>query len=200
MKPSRAGSVALVGGALALDFVNTAGGRGTAEPIEHLQAPGHVVEWATHAGAIPATHAERLHTATAREEGLLREAIALRETIHRIGSALAQGTEPDPRDLDALRRTAQETLQAGLLVRRADGSYGFDFKSSPGTAMLLGPVAWSAIDLLASGDFARLKQCPGHGCGWLFYDRSKNNSRRWCDMAVCGNRSKAKRHRERDER
>lgn len=40
----------------------------------------------------------------------------------------------------------------------------------------------------------RLKRCENPRCGWLFVDRSRNRSRRWCEMATCGNRAKAKRH------
>jgi predicted RNA-binding Zn ribbon-like protein len=66
-------------------------------------------------------------------------------------------------------------------------------------ATVLGPIALSAVDLFRGGQFERLKQCPGPSgdCGWLFFDRSKNNSRRWCEMSVCGNRVKVRRHRER---
>jgi predicted RNA-binding Zn ribbon-like protein len=193
MTPSRAGSVSLVGGVLALDFANTAGGRGTGATIEHLQAPHHLVEWAAHAGAIPADAAARLHGAVGPD--LLREALALRETIHRIGAMISQGGSPDAADLAFLKDRAQHALSGARLAPSGVG-YAFDFSRAPAATALLGPVAWSAIELLAIGEFIRLKQCPGHDCGWLFYDRSKNNSRRWCDMAVCGNRSKAKRHRE----
>lgn len=50
----------------------------------------------------------------------------------------------------------------------------------------------SALSLLAGGAAKKVKICPN--CNWLFLDRSRNASRVWCDMAVCGNRSKAKRH------
>lgn len=53
-------------------------------------------------------------------------------------------------------------------------------------------TAHSALRLLAADQVQRLKIC--RNCGWLFIDRSKNRSRRWCDMAVCGNRAKASRH------
>ncbi|OCP01380.1 MULTISPECIES: CGNR zinc finger domain-containing protein [unclassified Ensifer] len=53
-------------------------------------------------------------------------------------------------------------------------------------------TAHSALSLAANPEPDRLKICPN--CGWLFLDRSRNRSRTWCDMAVCGNRSKAKRH------
>jgi predicted RNA-binding Zn ribbon-like protein len=53
-------------------------------------------------------------------------------------------------------------------------------------------TAWSALSLLAGGELRRLRICGN--CGWLFVDRSRNGSRLWCDMAVCGNRQKASRH------
>lgn len=53
-------------------------------------------------------------------------------------------------------------------------------------------TAHSALSLAASPEPERMKICPN--CGWLFLDRSRNRSRTWCDMAVCGNRSKARRH------
>jgi predicted RNA-binding Zn ribbon-like protein len=200
VEPSRAGSVALVGGALALDFTNTAGGRHMPDPIEHLQEPRHVVEWAVHAGALAGATAKRAHAAVARggaeAQRLLREAVSLRETIYRIGSEIAEGGAAKADDLEVLKRFAQKALGPAALARGADARYRFDFSSAPVDIALLGPVAWSAIELLETGDFERLKRCPGHDCGWLFYDRSKNNSRRWCDMAVCGNREKVKRHRD----
>ena len=53
-------------------------------------------------------------------------------------------------------------------------------------------TARSALLLIARPEPERLKICPN--CGWLFLDRSRNRSRAWCDMAVCGNRVKASRH------
>jgi predicted RNA-binding Zn ribbon-like protein len=51
-------------------------------------------------------------------------------------------------------------------------------------------AALSALYQTAAGTQARLKTCPS--CDWLFVDKSKNGSRVWCDMAVCGNRQKAR--------
>jgi predicted RNA-binding Zn ribbon-like protein len=60
-------------------------------------------------------------------------------------------------------------------------------------------VARSAEELLLSGDPRRAKECPGPdgGCGWLFYDESKNASRRWCSMEGCGSQAKMRRYRSR---
>ncbi|MGO7208714.1 CGNR zinc finger domain-containing protein, partial [Rhizobium ruizarguesonis] len=62
--------------------------------------------------------------------------------------------------------------------------------ASPGS--LAAATAHSALRLIAMPDPERMKICGN--CGWLFIDRSKNRSRAWCDMAVCGNRTKANRH------
>jgi predicted RNA-binding Zn ribbon-like protein len=94
-------------------------------------------------------------------------------------------------------------MGSGELKPQPGGGYRLDFAAAPPEAAITGPLALSALDFLATADFSRVKQCPGHGpgndCQWLFLDVSKNNSRRWCDMATCGNRSKSKRHRSRRE-
>ena len=54
-------------------------------------------------------------------------------------------------------------------------------------------IARSAADLLTSGDHDRIKECASTTCEWVFLDRSRNRSRRWCDMSDCGNRAKARR-------
>ncbi|MBN1859137.1 CGNR zinc finger domain-containing protein [Candidatus Bipolaricaulota bacterium] len=54
-------------------------------------------------------------------------------------------------------------------------------------------LARSAADLLTSDERDRVRRCAGPDCGWLFVDISRNHSRRWCDMADCGNRAKARR-------
>jgi predicted RNA-binding Zn ribbon-like protein len=62
---------------------------------------------------------------------------------------------------------------------------------------LLVPPAHAAADLLAHGDPALVRNCAGPACTLRFYDRTKAHQRRWCSMAVCANRAKARAHRER---
>ena len=80
----------------------------------------------------------------------------------------------------------------------------FDFDSATdGDEISLDKMIWavarSAADLLTSADLKRVGVCAGEGCGWLFFDTSKNNSRRWCAMEDCGNRAKARRHYQRSQ-
>jgi predicted RNA-binding Zn ribbon-like protein len=62
---------------------------------------------------------------------------------------------------------------------------------------ILSLVAQSAAELLTGEWVKRLGVCDAHGCLWLFIDKSRNRSRRWCDMADCGNQDKVRRFRER---
>lgn len=56
-------------------------------------------------------------------------------------------------------------------------------------------IAASALSILAdSRELERVRLCPGHDCGWLFLDETKNARRKWCLMEVCGNRAKSSRH------
>jgi predicted RNA-binding Zn ribbon-like protein len=60
-------------------------------------------------------------------------------------------------------------------------------------------VAHAAVDLLCETDLTHLAMCPAEegGCGWVFLDRSRNRSRRWCTMEACGSFAKARRLTER---
>jgi len=62
-------------------------------------------------------------------------------------------------------------------------------------AELLDPLAAAAADLICNQDFRRIRACAGPACVLLFLDRTKAHARRWCSMAVCGNRVKAAAHR-----
>lgn len=62
---------------------------------------------------------------------------------------------------------------------------------------LLQPVAQAIADLLCHADFTQVRQCEGTGCTLWFLDVSKGHKRRWCSMAICGNRAKVAQHRAR---
>lgn len=81
-------------------------------------------------------------------------------------------------------------LLANLLARLSEVFAAYSTVADPCPVDLA--TARSALGLIASHETERLKVCPN--CEWLFIDRSKNRSRTWCDMAVCGNRAKARLH------
>jgi predicted RNA-binding Zn ribbon-like protein len=178
-----------VGGALVLDFVNTrdewlraAGWR------EFLHGYDDLIAWSE----LDAGVAVDSDTAAAVHAG----ALALREGLHGLFAAVAAGRAPATADLEVVNaswRALQTRPQLGAGLR-------VEWTAAPDRP--LGPVLASAAELLAHGPLDRLRECPGPDgtCGWLFLDRTRNRSRRWCSMAVCGNpakmRARAARRRE----
>jgi predicted RNA-binding Zn ribbon-like protein len=197
LSPSRAGSLDLIADDLALDFANTESGRGFPSHENHLREAEHVAQWLKHAKALPAEDADWLAKQVSRRADLaadlLAQAVALREAIHDIGAALGRRKKAPEASLAALsalhaRFVAQAALAPGVLSCR----WRWSVRAAPVEAAL-GPIALAAVRLFTEGDFHRIRECGGHACGWLFYDRSKNNRRRWCEMEVCGNRAKQRR-------
>jgi predicted RNA-binding Zn ribbon-like protein len=195
--PSRAGSLDLIADDLALDFANTESGRGFPSHQNHFRGAGNVVEWLRHAKALPVEEADWLRKRVGERADLaadlLAQAVALREAIHDIGAALGRHAKPPEAALASLsalhaRCVAKAELAPGALSCR----WTWSVRASPVEAAL-GPIALAAVRLFTEGDFHRIRECGGHACGWLFYDRSKNNRRRWCEMEVCGNRAKQRR-------
>jgi predicted RNA-binding Zn ribbon-like protein len=118
---------------------------------------------------------------------ILRRAQNLREGLF----ALFSGGSASQDGLKTLNAEIRRT-SAQLHVARERGTFALTW--DPGSR-ILGPVVLSAIDLLASSDLKRVHVCAGAGCEFLFLDKSRTHRRRWCSMAVCGNRAKARRHR-----
>jgi predicted RNA-binding Zn ribbon-like protein len=196
--PSRADSLALVGEEIAFDFTNTSSGRGWPTHQEHLQSAKNVVDWAQHARLIGPADAEWLRAAVAADpqlgQRLLLRALELRETIYVTAVEVAAG-RPAPREgMEALARTHAGCLACAKLSPFEDRYvWSWAPKENPVEAVL-GPITLSALTTLTQGDLSRIKQCQGEKCGWLFFDTTKNRSRRWCEMEICGNRAKQRRH------
>jgi predicted RNA-binding Zn ribbon-like protein len=82
--------------------------------------------------------------------------------------------------------------------RREDGSYARTFVTvGDAFAGLMVPIVDAAADTLVTGSLDRVRRCADGRCPRVFLDTTKNGRRRWCDMATCGNRAKAQRHRDR---
>jgi predicted RNA-binding Zn ribbon-like protein len=199
--PSRAASLPLIGSDLAFDFTNTASGRGTPARQEHLRAPEHVVAWSRHAKLLTPEDGDtaRALIAARPELGrkLLTRALELRETIYRIGSAIAHDDTPAAADTDALARIHAACVASAKLAPFR-GNFVWSWRPADGLVeAILGPITLSALTLLVQSDVSRIRQCAGDHCGWLFFDTTKNKQRRWCEMEVCGNRAKQKAHRAR---
>lgn len=162
-----------VGGALALDVANSVILRfDPTRSVDRFAEPDNLAAFPCAAMAFSAERALFGSLEPVRPENV-SDFIRLREAIDRYFRALVSGLDD--------RLNLANLLEATAAMLRV----------APSDLAIEAATAHSALRLLASGT-DRLKIC-GH-CGWLFLDKSKNRSRNWCDMAVCGNRVKASRH------
>src|SRR5216683_2784994 len=180
----------LVGGRLCLDFCNTIRDR-TGDPEERLLDYPELVGWGWRAGILNAEEAARLKRTARRNPTeavvVLERSLALREALHSIFLAVRGGRRPRPAHLETLNGELGHALARSQVVS-AEGAFTWVWAEG-GRALdsMLWPIARSAADLLTSGELEAVRQCSGRACGWLFLDTSRNRTRRWCDMRICGN-------------
>jgi|HubBroStandDraft_6_1064221.scaffolds.fasta_scaffold123880_3 predicted RNA-binding Zn ribbon-like protein len=186
----------LFGGHVALDFANTLDFRYDPERfIDLLSSYERLLAFFQQTGIITAKHVRKLLANTSESEArrTLRRAIELRETIYFLFLSVLSGRRARSAYLRAFNRFLEDarvpekvTWQKRSLVRT--------YRDFAGTA---GGPLWAVVDaaanLLTSPDCLRMRECSEKTCRWLFLDQSKNHSRRWCDMKLCGNRAKARR-------
>jgi predicted RNA-binding Zn ribbon-like protein len=186
----------LVGGDLALNFVNTIHDWTVPDSRDYLAGFNDALQFGEESGAL--SRAEARRQAGRLATGELRRLRDLRGRLKRIFRAVTTDHTPAAADLDDLVRQAAEAAGAARLV----GSRGQVVRQidadAANRATLRFRIVEAAIALLTSARLERLKSCPS--CGWLFLDMSKNRSRRWCDMATCGSIEKARRYYRRTRR
>ncbi len=186
------------GGELCLDFANTVGSHNSDHPSEGVPSYADLLAWTRQAKLISSREETELLRAAsgqpAQAEAVLARARQLREAIFRTFMATTTGKAPAAEDLTIVNSEVAEAYQHAR-VARAGAGFSWQW-AGEGLALdrMLWPVARSAADLLVSGNLGRVRNCANATCGWLFYDTSRNNSRRWCDMSDCGNRAKVRRH------
>jgi predicted RNA-binding Zn ribbon-like protein len=122
----------------------------------------------------------------------LRRALDVREALRRLALA-NNGGAADPRAAAVL----EEAAERGRLVIRFDAGEARLEPASRSVDGALADLVGIVHTAMADGTWSRLKACRRDVCHWLFYDRSRNRSAVWCQMAVCGNRVKTKAYRER---
>jgi predicted RNA-binding Zn ribbon-like protein len=191
----------LDGGHLALDFVNTLGGThedGPQPHDEHLRSYDDLVAWSVRVGTLRANAAERLVRGAAshprQATRTLAEAIELRERAYAVLRSIVDGRPPPQRELARLLEDEREALRHARLAP-GGSAFSWRWEEDDDLRLPLWPLAHGAVELLTEGPLDRLKLCDR--CRWLFLDRSKNRSRRWCSMEECGLAVKKRRYVER---
>lgn len=180
----------------ALDFCNTRAGWDSPTPKEYLTSYAHLAIWTRECGLLrPASAGELLRsaqTAPAEARSVLDRTLQLRSAAYRIALGAVSTS-----DFDLVGRAVSSATSAAALRPSTE-------RPGPVAAWVLAEdrldapfhaLAGQLDDLLCSPLSAAVAACPGAGCGWLFADPRRR--RRWCDMAVCGNRAKARRHAQR---
>jgi predicted RNA-binding Zn ribbon-like protein len=189
------GTYKLVGGRVALDFVNTVSWPGSDRGHDWLDRPANAVRWAVAAELVMADDgtAERLATRherhpveAARSLGRLHE---LRADMTAVLRPLAHGERPPAATVERLNAHLGR-----LCARRRIDPDVLDWTWGPVDKLddLHGRLVADAAAIVTQADHSRLGHCPS--CDWLFFDTTRNRSRRWCDMNDCGSRDKALRY------
>ena len=173
----------LVGGHLVLDLVNTVAWRlDDRRRVDRLADLVNLRRWLTASGLDPSDRVMDVRSAVALQDALVQ----CRETAYAVLHPLAVGAEPGVEDLAVLRELVEDAVRKASLVSSRPLTWRAD--------TIADRMRLSVWRFFEDEDLNRLRQCDDGDCGWLFLDRSKNGSRRWCSSADCGNRARARRH------
>jgi predicted RNA-binding Zn ribbon-like protein len=200
--PSDRRSFVFVGDRLWLDFVNT-------DDIElgvrrdALRDFGTMLEWLAAVGVID--HDRRIAIMRRAEQQPAGASASLLDA-RRVRSALRALAEHGNGSIDSrteavaeINRVLGRSAGTRRLELSADGIYTRNFVAGGDAfAALMMPIVDDGADSLIAGELGRVRSCSDPRCRRVFLDSTKNGRRRWCDMATCGNRAKAARHRARE--
>jgi predicted RNA-binding Zn ribbon-like protein len=185
-----------IGGNLALDFANTVHTFGLPDPRDEWRSAADVIVWAGRAGALSRAECHALGRATAANPRIARLVLSrsrsLRRLVYDIFAGAAETGQPPHQVLVRFNALFSEVMWRTEIVQR-DGRYavvpvaGLD----PSTR-LTSAIVRAAAELLTGPDIGRVRQCGDAYCSWLFVDTSRNGSRRWCSMELCGNRARVR--------
>jgi predicted RNA-binding Zn ribbon-like protein len=186
----------LVAGNLALDFANTLDYRYDPDRlIDLLPNYERFLAFCRQSGVITGAQMRKLLDGLSESDSqrVFEEVIEFREALYFLILSAVQDRRPDESHLRALNRilAGARALDEVVWHKRR-----FDRRSRDITERPDGPlrqIVDAAVGLITSSDIDHVRECGEKTCRWLFLDRSRNHTRRWCDMQLCGNRSKAKR-------
>jgi predicted RNA-binding Zn ribbon-like protein len=180
------------------DFVNT-DDLENGFPLERLPTLGDALSWFVQRGVIHIEGAQRLGRQSDADPGSaardLARIHAVRGALREVADAIVDHRPPQAGALDTVNR-ALHARQVIELVPSSDGCVAVDHRHvgdpiDDALARLCDPL----VTELTGGTPERIRICDNDRCRWVFYDTSRTGRRRWCDMATCGNRAKAARHR-----
>jgi predicted RNA-binding Zn ribbon-like protein len=187
-----------------LDFLNSLA-TPVDEEVDWISDGEGLLGWLEQAGMVPgeALAAMRAQFAPAEFDAVAEQARALREWFRgfvrkRKGRPLTAG---DLRELAPLNQLLERDERYGEIVAAgADSEAAFELRAKrrwKSLESLLMPIAEALAKLVCDEDFTHVKACEGPRCTLMFADHTRGHARRWCSMAICGNRAKVAAHRAR---
>jgi predicted RNA-binding Zn ribbon-like protein len=189
---------------LGLDFLNSVA-TPVDTPVDWLDSGDGLLKWLAQAKLVPPNALDELKARAmpAELDKVADQARALREWFRKfvakhMGRHLPLKALAELGPLNELLQCDQTFSQ--ISRRRERGSDRFELRAirrwrSPETLLL--PIAEALAKFVCEEDFARVKACEGHSCTLVFADHTRGQARRWCSMAICGNRAKQAAHRNR---
>jgi predicted RNA-binding Zn ribbon-like protein len=185
-----------IGNYLCLDFINTEAAEG-GESIELLGGFDELVHWFVQARVLDASKAEEISErwgGGSEAERVFGRALDFRAGLRQMVERIMRGKAVSPSVIVQINELLRHQLGYAIL-KRVRGGFEKQLQSEFKEPVdLLWPVAESACDLLCYADLSLIKRCENEACVLVFYDTTKNHSRRWCSMSACGNRMKVAAH------
>lgn len=184
----------------ALDFVNTLDWRfRESGPEELLETYTDLVQFAVQSTLVSSAQANwllRLRDARVNQRTLTASKV-LRETCATLFYGKVDQKPPADKSIHRIHEFLSKARECQRLVW-TEGKIGWTWGTTRDPELPLHAIALSVFQLLSSDKLAKSRACLNPECRWLFLDTSKNQSRRWCDMKLCGNRMKARRYKARN--
>jgi predicted RNA-binding Zn ribbon-like protein len=187
-----------------LDFLNSVA-TPVDEQVDWISDGAGFLAWLEQAGLVPraALEALRIHSTTAELDEVAGQARNLREWFR--GFVRKRRGRPlvarNLRELEPLNQLLERDNHHGAIVANPSGdATTFELRASrrwESPESLLMPIAEALAKLVCEEDFTHVKACEGPKCTLMFVDHTRGHARRWCSMAVCGNRAKVAAHRQR---
>ena len=193
------GPFVFLGERLWLDFVNSDASATDADALHDFES---LVEWLEVARVIDTDRAlgmrRRAQQQPAGASAAVVDARRVRVALRALAERGADDMQAREDAVAEINRVLGRSAGIRRLETRGDGSFTRAFvPEGDAFAGLMIPLVESAADALIRNELARVRRCADPRCHRVFYDVTRNGGRRWCDMATCGNRAKAARHRAR---
>jgi len=183
-----------------LAFINTLSARPTESPVERLDSYEALVNWAREQHLVSAAAADRLVAESRKHphqaSAVLTRAKTFREALNGLAEAIDTDRQPRGDVLNTISECLANAYANGRLVPH-EGTLQWTASTEDDLDRVVWEIGRAAGRLVVSERLGRLRACAASDCGWWFADDTKNRSRRWCDMTLCGNREKLRRFRSR---